>query len=91
MNELVEEIELDEPEHKQTVPAVDAGTIARTIILILGLVNQVLVMFGVQTIPVADELINQLVAVLWSVVASVWAWWKDNSFTVRARLLHCSE
>lgn len=88
MNDLTEEIELDEPEHKQTVPCVDAGTIARTIILLLGLVNQVLVMFGVQTIPVADELINQLVALALSVGASVWAWWKDNSFTVRARLLH---
>lgn len=63
-------------EHKIT-----AGTIARTIVLLLALVNQCLSMAGIQVIPIADEDINTLVTTLWTVVAAVVAWWKNNSFT----------
>ena len=60
---------------------ISAGTIARTIILVLALVNQVLSMAGIQIIPIADEDINTLVTTLWTVCASLAAWWKNNSFT----------
>ena len=50
-------------EHKIT-----AGTIARTIVLLLALVNQCLSMAGIQVIPIADEDINTLVTTLWTVV-----------------------
>ena len=63
-------------EHKIT-----AGTIARTIVLLQALVNQCLSMAGIQVIPIADEDINTLVTTLWTVVAAVVAWWKNNSFT----------
>ena len=63
-------------EHKIT-----AGTIARTIVLLLALVNQCLSMAGVQVIPIADEDVNTLVTTLWTVCASLAAWWKNNSFT----------
>lgn len=63
-------------EHKIT-----AGTIARTIVLLLALVNQCLSMAGVRAIPIADEDVNTLVTTLWTVVAAVVAWWKNNSFT----------
>ena len=38
-------------------------------------------MAGIQVIPIADEDINTLVTTLWTVVAAVVAWWKNNSFT----------
>ena len=66
-------------EHKIT-----AGTIARTIVLLLALVNQCLSMAGIQVIPIADEDINTLVTTLWTVVAAVVAWWKNNSFSKAA-------
>ena len=66
-------------EHKIT-----AGTIARTIVLLLALVNQCLSMAGIQVIPIADEDINALVTTLWTVAASLAAWWKNNSFTPAA-------
>lgn len=65
---------------------ISAGTIARTIILLLALVNQCLSAAGVQVIPIADEDINALVSTLWTVCAAVAAWWKNNSFT-RAALV----
>lgn len=63
---------------------ITSGTIARTVILALALVNQVLLMMGVQAIPIADEDINTIVSTLWTVVAALVAWWKNNSFTQAA-------
>ena len=60
---------------------ISAGTVARTIILLLALVNQCLSMAGIQIIPIADEDINAIVSTLWTVIAAVVAWWKNNSFT----------
>lgn len=64
---------------------ITAGTIARTIVLLLALVNQCLSMAGIQVIPIADEDINTLVTTLWTVAAALVAWWKNNSFTKAAR------
>ena len=63
---------------------ISAGTIARTVVLLLALVNQVLSMLGVQTIPIADEDVNTLIATGWTIAASLAAWWKNNSFTKAA-------
>lgn len=60
---------------------ISAGAIARTIILLLALVNQCLSMAGIQVIPIADEDVNLLVSTAWTVAASLAAWWKNNSFT----------
>lgn len=71
-----------------TTPQISASTIARFIVLLVSLINAALVMFGVDTIPIADDTINQLVAMLWNVCAALWAWWKDNPITARSRARH---
>lgn len=63
---------------------IDAGTIARTIILFLALLNQILGIFGIQAIPIEDEQINMIVTTLWTVIAAIIAWWENNSFTQNA-------
>lgn len=63
---------------------ISAGTIARTVVLALALVNQILVVNGIQAIPIEDEDINLIVSTVWTVAASVIAWWKNNSFTKKA-------
>lgn len=63
---------------------ISAGTIARTIILALALVNQLLAIFGKSPIPIEDGQIEILVSTLWTVIASVVAWWKNSSFTKEA-------
>ena len=60
---------------------VSAGTIARTIVLLLALVNQCLSMAGIQVIPIEDETINTAVTTIWTIAAALWSWWKNNSFT----------
>lgn len=61
------------------------STIARTVVLVLALINQVLVMFGINPLPFSDEGIYEAVTALLTVGASVWAWWKNNSFTKAAQ------
>ena len=63
---------------------ITAGTIARTIILALALINQVLLMNGIQMIPISDEEINTLVSTIWTIVASIISWWENNSFSKHA-------
>lgn len=68
----------------ETEQKVSAGTVARTIILILALVNQVFAMLGYRLLPVDNQMINDLVSNLWMIGAALWAWWKNNSFTKSA-------
>lgn len=63
---------------------VTTGTIARTIVLILALANQVLAMCGKQVLNIADDDIYQTVSLLFTIGASAAAWWKNNSFTQEA-------
>jgi len=57
---------------------ITAGTIARTIVLILALANQVLAMCGKQVLNIADDDIYQVISLLFTIGAAVWGWWKNN-------------
>lgn len=63
---------------------VTAGTISRTIILALALINQALTLSGKQIISIADDDIYQVVSLIFTISASISAWWKNNSFTSKA-------
>lgn len=65
---------------------VNKMTVARTIILVLALLNQCLVVAGKPIIEIADETIIEAVSLVWTIAASVWAWWKNNSFSQSAML-----
>ena len=59
-------------------------TIIRTIVLFVALLNQVLTMFGLNPLPFSNEDIYSGLTVIFTVAATVWAWWKNNSFTQNA-------
>ena len=65
---------------------ISAGTIARTAILALALTNQVLSATGHAVLPIEDAQVETLVTTGLTVAASVAAWWKNNSFTLPARI-----
>lgn len=66
---------------KQTVTP---GTIARTLILALALINQILTASGHSIIAVSDDDINTLITTGFTVGSALLAWWKNNSFTLPA-------
>ena len=57
------------------------STIARTLILIVALVNQIGVSTGHSTLAIDDETITQAVSLIFTIAASIVCWWKNNSFT----------
>ena len=60
------------------------GTLIRTILLVLALINQILAVFGKSPIPIDDDTVTNLISTIWTVIASLIAWWKNNSFTDKA-------
>lgn len=64
---------------------ITAGTIARTIILALALINQVLSVTGHPVLPIEDAQVETLVTTGWTVVAALIAYWKNNSWTAAAK------
>lgn len=64
---------------------ISAGTIARLLCLILALVNQVLVMTGHSVLPIENQTIELVVTNVWTIAAAVWGYWKNNSWTLKAR------
>jgi len=59
--------------------------IIRAIVLIIALVNQLLVSTGRSPLKIEDNTIGETVSAIFTVSASVWAWWKNNSLTKAAR------
>lgn len=60
-------------------------TIIRTVVLFVALINQGLSMLGWNLIPITDDQIAELITLLFTVGASLWAWWKNNSFSYEAK------
>lgn len=63
---------------------VSNATIARTIVLVIALINQVLTMSGYNPLPWSDTEIYEAATLLLTVISSIVAWWKNNSFTANA-------
>ena len=63
---------------------VSPATWARTAVLILALLNQILSATGHSPIPVESEELERLISTGLTVGAAIWAWWKNNSFTKEA-------
>lgn len=61
-------------------------TIIRTVLLIAALVNMALNAFGKNTLPFTDDEISEIISVVFMAVTSIAAWWKNNSFTEKARI-----
>lgn len=63
---------------------ISKDTIIRTIILIIALINQLLTVFNINPLPFSDEEIYSVVSTIVMAIASIWAWWKNNSITKNA-------
>ena len=61
-----------------------AATWARTICLIVALLNSLLASFNKSPLPIDNEQLQQLVSTLITVVVAIINWWKNNSFTAAA-------
>ena len=63
---------------------VKKDTIIRTTVLVIALLNQILTSTGHDILPISDEEVSQVISLAFTIGASIWAWWKNNSFTIAA-------
>ena len=63
---------------------ISADTIARTIVLFIAILNQILEILGKNRLEIAESDIYQIVTLVFTIGSAVWAWWKNNSFTQNA-------
>lgn len=63
---------------------ISAGTIARTVCLILALINMILEFSGKKLIPISDDQVYEVISLVFTIVTSVVGFWKNNSFTEEA-------
>ncbi|MBY7143816.1 phage holin [Virgibacillus sp. NKC19-3] len=63
----------------------DKGTIIRTIALLVALINQILVLFDKSPLPIDSVFVEQFFSVLFTVIASLIAWFKNNYVTKKGQ------
>ena len=70
--------------HITTPRTVSAATIARTAVLALALINQILSALGKPVLPIESAQLEQLISSGLTVAAALASWWNNNSFTPEA-------
>ena len=70
---------------KINLKGVTVQTWARTIVLLLALISQLCVILGKRTEAIDVDQWQEYVTYGLTVIGSIWAWWKNNSFTQQAQ------
>ena len=70
---------------KLSLKTTDKNTWIRTAVLLIALINQGMVIFGITSKTVDTENITYYISFAATVLSSVWSWWKNNSFTLPAQ------
>ena len=63
---------------------ISKDTIIRTIVLVVALINQILTTLNINPLPFSNEETYSIVSTIVMAIASIWAWWKNNSITKNA-------
>ena len=63
---------------------ISAGTIARTAVLALALINQLLSALGKPVLRIENGTLEQLISTGFTTVSALVNWWYNNSFTPEA-------
>lgn len=70
---------------KINLKGVTAQTWARTIVLLLALISQLLVVVGKRSEAIDVDQWQEYATYILTVIGSVWSWWQNNSFTNKAQ------
>ena len=70
--------------HITTNRTVSAATIARTAVLALALISQILSAAGKPLLPIDSTQLEQLISTGFTTVSALVNWWFNNSFTKEA-------
>ncbi|KAA0837378.1 MULTISPECIES: phage holin [Bacillus] len=72
--------------------SLDKGTVIRTVLLFIALVNQTLIMFGKSALPISEDQVNTLAdslylagSTIFTIVTTLVAWYKNNYVTGKGK------
>ena len=63
---------------------ISAETVIRTVVLVITLANQVLTTLGKNPLPFSEADVYTGLTSVATIAATIWAWWRNNSFTAEA-------
>ncbi|CAI8939572.1 MULTISPECIES: phage holin [Bacillus] len=70
----------------------DKGTVVRTVLLFIALVNQTLIMFGKSALPISEDQVNTMADALYvagstifTIITTLVAWFKNNYVTGKGK------
>ncbi|MCY8410624.1 phage holin [Bacillus haynesii] len=70
----------------------DKGTVVRTVLLFIALVNQTLIMFGKSDLPISEDQVNTMADALYvagstifTIITTLVAWFKNNYVTGKGK------
>ncbi|USD81919.1 phage holin [Bacillus safensis] len=71
----------------------DKGTVIRTVLLFMALINQTLILFGKPILPISEDQVTSLAETLYlagsmifTIVTTLLAWFKNNYVTDKGKL-----
>lgn len=71
----------------------DKGTVIRTVLLFIALINQALILFGKPILPISEDQVTSLAETLYiagsmifTIVTTLVAWFKNNYVTDKGKL-----
>lgn len=63
----------------------DKGSLIRTVLLAIALINQLLVAFGISPLPLGDDILELFISTTYTVVIALITWWKNNYISKRGQ------
>ena len=60
---------------------VNAETVTGVLILLVALINAVLQMFGINTLPIENEEVSNIVSTVFLIITAIWNTWKNRNIT----------
>lgn len=63
----------------------DKGTVIRTAVLFLAIINQILTISGKSPLPINSDQLTEIISTGFTTVTALIAWWKNNDFSDAAR------
>ena len=72
--------------NKINLKGITAETIAGILILLLALVNATLQMFGINTLPIENEEVTNIVSTVFLIATALWNTWKNRNISTASQV-----
>lgn len=81
-----QKIKGDKHMSKVNIKGITAETVTGVFILLVALVNAVLQMFGINTLPIEDGEISNIISTIFLIVTTLWNTWKNRNLTTASQI-----